>query len=78
MSDIKDWWIKVDVLNWRKIDVPRFRVGRKKMGGRWENRWHIDIRVPSIWGRLSETQKKEHLENETLATSIWGNEKSQC
>ena len=75
MSDFKEWWIKVDMVKGRETDVPRFRVGRKKMGGRWENSWHIDIRDPSIWGRISKTQKKEHLEKETLATTIGGDKK---
>ena len=70
MSDFKEWWIKVDMVKGRETDVPRFRVGRKKMGGRLETCWHIDIRDPSICGRLSKTQKKEHLKKETLATII--------
>ena len=45
------------------------------MGGRGENRWHIDFRNPIIWGRLIENQKKENLEKETLATTKAGNEK---
>ena len=30
MPDIKEWWIKVDVLKGRETDVPRFRLARKK------------------------------------------------
>ena len=70
MSDIKEWWIKVDVLKGRETDIPKFRVGRKRAGSRWDNKWHIDIKDPSIWGRLTATQKKEHLEKETQATTI--------
>ena len=72
MSDITEWWIKVDVLKGRDTDMPKFRVDRKKAGGRWDNKWHIDIKDPSIWGRLPDTQKKEHLKKETMATTIGG------
>ena len=72
MSDIKKWWIKVDVIKGRETDTPRFRVGRKSDGNKWENKWFIDIKDPSIWGRLTAEQKKEHLEKETQATTIGG------
>ena len=52
MEEIKEWWIKVDVVEGRETDVPKFRVGRKKKEGRWKNGWHIEIRDPCIWGRL--------------------------
>ena len=72
MSDIKEWWIKVDVLKGRETDNPKFRVGRKRAGSKWDNKWHIEIKDPSIWGRLTAEQKKEHLEKETQATTIGG------
>ena len=72
MPDCKDWWIKVDVIKGRETDSPRFRVGRKGNGTKWENKWFIDIKDPSIWGRLTSEQKKEHLEKETQATTIGG------
>ena len=72
MSDIKEWWIKVDVLKGREKDMPKFRVGCKKAGSRWDNKWHIDIKDPSIWWRLTDTQKWEHLEKATMATTIGG------
>ena len=45
---------------------------RKGNGTKWENKWFIDIKDPSIWGRLTAEQKKEHLEKETQATTIGG------
>ena len=36
MAEIGEWWIKVDVVKGRETDIPKFRVGRKKMEGRWE------------------------------------------
>ena len=72
MPDSKKWWIKVDVIKGRETDTPRFRVGRKGDGTKWENKWFIDIKDPSIWGRLTAEQKKEHLEKETQATTIGG------
>ena len=42
------------------------------MGLEWENMWFLDIKDPSIWGRLTEEQKKEHLEKETGAKTIGG------
>ena len=53
MPDSKEWWIKVDVIKGRETDTPRFRVGRKGNGTKWKNKWFIDIKDPSIWGRTS-------------------------
>ena len=72
MPDSKEWWVKVDIIKGRETDAPRFRVGRKGKEGKWENKWFIDIKDPSIWGRLTNEQKKEHLEKETRATTIGG------
>ena len=62
----------MDVLKGRETDTPKFRVGRKSEGNKWENKWHIEIKDPSIWGRLTAEQKKEHLEKETQAMTIGG------
>ena len=72
MPDSEEWWVKVDIIKGRETDAPRFRVGRKGNGGKWENKWFIDIKDPSIWGRLTNEQKKEHLEKETRAKTIGG------
>ena len=72
MPDSEHWWVKVDILKGRETDAPRFRVGRKGVGLKWENKWFIDIKDPSIWGRLTEEQKKEHLEKDTGAKTIGG------
>ena len=47
MPDCKNWWIKVDGIKGRETDSPRFRVGRKGNGTKWENKWFIDIKDPS-------------------------------
>ena len=62
MPDSDKWWVKVEILKVRETDAPRFRVGRKGDGKKWENKWFLDITDPSIWGRLSNEQRKEHLE----------------
>ena len=62
----------MDVLKCRETDTPIFRVGRKRVGNKWDNKWHIEIKDPSIWGRLTAEQKKEHLERETQAMTIGG------
>ena len=62
----------MDIIKGRKTDTPRFRVGRKGDGTKWENKWFIDIEDPSIWERHTDKQKKEHLEKETQATTIGG------
>ena len=48
MPDCKDWWIKVDVIKGSETDSPRFRVGRKSDGNKWDKKWFIDIKEPSI------------------------------
>ena len=72
IPDCKEWWIKVDVIKGRETDSPRFRVGRTGNGAKWENKWFIDIKDPSIWVRLTSEKKKEHLEKETQDTTIGG------
>ena len=70
LPDSKKWWIKVEVIKGRETDTPRFRVGRRSDGTKWENKWFLDITDPCIWGRLSNEQRKEHLVKATGATTI--------
>ena len=70
LPDTDQWWIKVDIIKGRETDAPRFRVGRKGDNRKWENKWFLDITEPSIWGRLSQEQRKEHLLKATGATII--------
>ena len=70
LPDNDNWWIKVDIIKGRETDAPRFRVGRKGDGRKWENKWFLDITEPCIWGRLSKEQRKEHILKATGATTI--------
>ena len=70
LPDTDNWWIKVDIIKGRETDAPRFRVGRKGDGRKWENKWFLDITEPCIWGRLSKEQRKEHILKATGATTI--------
>ena len=70
LPDIDNWWIKVDIIKGRETDAPRFRVGRKGDGKKWENKWSLDITEPCLWGRLSKDQRKEHILKATGATNV--------
>ena len=43
MPDSDKWWVKVDILKGRETDAPRFRVGRKGDGKKWDNKWYQDL-----------------------------------
>ena len=63
-TDIKEWWINVYIVKGRETEIPKFRIVRKKQHensdgvSKWESKWHVAIRDPTVLGRLNYAQER--------------------